>query len=84
MTDWQLQFDIFIDTLPQRVGETPREVLRDFIQSLLDQQKKELLEKIRLLPQSLLVPQPPLEEYLRGYNQAVTDLEELKRSISAS
>lgn len=63
--------------------------MKAFIQSLLDQQKKELLERITL--KEGWKPDPddkrPVYEnsaahFWRGYNQAVFDLEEIKKQLS--
>jgi hypothetical protein len=58
--------------------------VKEFIQSLLDKQRKELLVKIRLEKDSY-IPSMVDAEYdgaaNDGYNQAVTDLEELKKNL---
>lgn len=51
-----------------------------FIQSLLDQQKKELLEKIKL--RIIEIENVRYADYEYGYNQAVSDLEEIKQQLS--
>lgn len=66
------------------------EMMVAYREDALDQQRKELLEKIRLqeIPEgteqdSSLFPlrQPMYKKHRLGYNQAVSDLEQLKQSI---
>lgn len=93
MTNWQEQFDNatgrLFNTIPLSIRW--RDSLKAFIQSLLDQQKKELLEKVTLgkskLPRKLNTPWGKVdatanEHFNEGYNQAVSDLEILKKSLS--
>jgi Fe-S cluster assembly scaffold protein SufB len=63
--------------------------IKAFIQSTLDRQKKELLEKIRLKEKDADInnvqvgnfPSAINYHYSSGYNQAVADLEELKKNL---
>jgi hypothetical protein len=89
---WQEQFDKEIMCGCQGEGierthtTSNPERIRAFIQSLLDQQKKEILEKLRLEKTG---DKDTYEEpghcyqcdFIDGYNQAVSDLEELKKSL---
>jgi hypothetical protein len=83
------EFDELVRDLTSVVPRPTSEV-RARIQSLLDRQRRELLQKIRLetskLPKKLDTPWGKVDatanqNFNEGYNQAVSDLEELKKSL---
>jgi hypothetical protein len=77
MTDSKEQFDELVRDLTSVVPR-PKSEVRTRIQSLLDQQKQELLEKINLEEKN----DADNSAWDDGYNRAVSDLEELKKSLS--
>lgn len=48
--DWKEEFDNLIDKLPTRVSETPKEVIISFIENLLSQQRKEIINELESNP----------------------------------
>jgi len=44
--DWEQRFDALIASLPKRVGETPENVIKPFIRSLLSQRDTALVEDL--------------------------------------
>ncbi len=83
MDNWQEQFD----KLPWlRDGFVNRDMLKDFIQSLLDQQKKKLLEKVNLVWEPAhTYASENADDYRmwdNGYKAAIRDLKALKKSLS--
>jgi hypothetical protein len=83
--NWQAQFDKIFD--PTSSSNQPPDI-RGFIQSLLDQQKSELLEKITLKEKTInwypegIEPRGANPSEFAGYNQAVSDLEVLKANLT--
>lgn len=47
MNNWEKKLDDLIDSLPRRVGETPRKVLKDFFRSVLTQKAEEIEKEIK-------------------------------------
>jgi hypothetical protein len=82
MDNWRR--DLIINLTDSGVLKSVAEsIADDFVQPLLDQQKKELLEKIKLekKPERVKFDQQQ-EDWNTAYNYAVDDLEALKKSLS--
>lgn len=50
---WEKEFDEFMDRLPKRVGETPRELLRGFIRIQKALSKAEVIKEIEGLKEDI-------------------------------
>ena len=82
-TIWE-KFDKLIDSLPERVGETPREVIKDFLKGELRKEIGEIrklgvglmpLENEALIKNVHSNLRHNEEEYKKiGYNRALSDL----------
>ena len=86
MNNWREQFNTLIRDLTS-VTPRPKSEVRHRIQSLLDNQKQELLKKIKLRKLKFEDAICVASHYgcdnncNEGYNNAVEDLEKLKKSI---
>ena len=77
--DWQEQFDELVRDSTSVVPR-PKSEVRRRIQGLLDQQKQELLEKIKLEKKTSWNDDSTNWGAL-GYNAAIDDLEQLKQTL---
>lgn len=62
MKNWEKEFDEFIDLLPARVGETPRELLKSFVRNLLTEERQRILEIIEKMDVSELMAEEVLSK----------------------
>jgi hypothetical protein len=90
MENWQEEFDKRFapngKIIAAGFGSLSSEI-KAFIQSLLDSQKQEILEKIKLEEKTegdgweILEHCCPGDDVANGYNQAISDLEKLKKTL---
>ncbi len=82
-TNWKEEFYQFMETLPKRVGETPKDLLLDFITTLLEKQREEyveMIEKLKHLERVTISCGPIVLEKAVAYNQAIDDIINLLKS----